>query len=174
MTSVSPPRTAKNVTNTPPPTTAPNATPPVPTTAANITKPFHSTAPIVTTAAPRRRRRHYNVTLLVYSGRRNPWKQERIILSWKRIFPSDNDHKAIRAKIIAGFPHFSRFDCIPPKSGYKGFLIQLWKGGPEDLILGNETVELQAVLHDSFPKRSNGYQKSDHLGICIKGMPARR
>ena len=80
--------------------------------------------------------------MLVYSGRRNPNKI---------IFPGESDYEEIRAKIRILSRFFSPYNCIPPKSGYKGFLIQSSEEVREQLVLGKETVRLQELLHDSFP-----------------------
>ena len=80
------------------------------------------------------------MTLVVYSGLHNPYWQ---------IVPSDEILSRLLQARRNGYvyPHI----CIPPKSGYKGLLVQETYAAEVELIVGPETVQLQLLLFDTMP-----------------------
>ena len=88
------------------------------------------------------------VTLVVYAGRQDP----RWLISSNDIYYNYTCEQILwnitqaRNRSLLD-PH----SCIPPKTGYKGFLVQT--GLEEDLIIGNETIPLQLLLLYTMPER---------------------
>lgn len=85
---------------------------------------------------------------MVYSGRQDP----RWLISLNDTYNNytceqilSNITQARNSSLV--HPH----SCIPPKTGYKGFLVQT--GVDEDLIIGNETIPLQLLLLYTMPER---------------------
>ena len=76
---------------------------------------------------------------MVYAGLRDP--------QWE-IGPSTYHYEEIITLLLqardGGYTY--QHICIPPKTGYKGFLIEDKSG--EELIVGSETVQLQLLLLD--------------------------
>ena len=83
---------------------------------------------------------YLNVSLLVYSGLRDP--------EWQ-IGPITYKYREISSGLIQarGYGDVFSYTCIPPKSGYKGFLVQDKAG--IHLIVGSATVSLQLALFDT-------------------------
>lgn len=83
---------------------------------------------------------YFHVTLLAYTGLRDPvWRISKYSnpeISNLLLHAKSNDYV---------YPH----KCIPPKTGYKGFLVQESEG--EQLIVGPVTIQLQLFLLDTMP-----------------------
>lgn len=83
---------------------------------------------------------YFHITLLAYTGLRDPvWKIRQCV-------NSDIPYLLLQAKNCG---HVYQHRCIPPRTGYKGFLIQDTEG--EQLIVGPETTQLQLLLLDTMP-----------------------
>lgn len=84
---------------------------------------------------------YFHVTLLAYTGLRDPvWRIS-------KYSNPEISNLLLHAKSTTDFvyPH----KCIPPKTGYKGFLVQESEG--EQLIVGATTIQLQLLLLDTMP-----------------------
>lgn len=83
---------------------------------------------------------YFHVTLLAYAGLRDPvWKIDQCL-------NSDIPNLLLQARNSG---HVYKHECIPRKTGYKGFLIHDTTG--EHLIVGPETVQLQLLLLNTMP-----------------------
>ena len=95
------------------------------------------------------------VTLVVFAGRPDP----RWLISPKNNYT--NNCTNFNCTAILDLLHQARSDgfafahsCIPPKTGYKGFLVQTEENmAREELIVGPETILLQLLLLDTMPER---------------------
>lgn len=112
---------------------------------------------------------YLNVSLLVYSGLRDP--------EWQ-IGPITHKYQEISSDLIQARRdrRVYSYSCIPPKSGYKGFLVQDAAG--IQLIVGSETVSLQLALLYTMPSdfysiRSR-FERVIASGFVSKECQARR
>ena len=84
------------------------------------------------------------MTFLVFSGRDDP--------QW---FIQDNDpsYKKIKELLDAARGAYLTYtpDWMNPRLGYKGFLVQEQAKEQPELIIGDETKELQSMLYDTLP-----------------------
>ena len=82
----------------------------------------------------------FHVTLLAYTGLRNPvWRIS-------KYSNPDISNLLLHAKSIG---YVYQHKCIPPKTGFKGLLLQ--DSEEEQLIVGPVTIQLQLVLLDTMP-----------------------